>query len=246
MRRKKNLSLRVERHAALLLGRLYYTGETDDPAYGDFTGLLDWRRIFGNGNPVYLEIGCGKGAFALRHARKHPHINLVAMEKCENVAVTALENAEALQEGGNGCDLANLRFIIGMAEFLPAIIPPGSLERIYLNFSCPFPKTSYAGRRLTSPRFLEVYERLLCPGGEIWQKTDNQPFYEYSRNRFNERGWQITAQTENLQHSHIFEPDGNIITEYESKFIGEGKPIYALRAARPLNESPNECNNKDC
>jgi tRNA (guanine-N7-)-methyltransferase len=227
MRRKKNMTTRIERQGALLLGRLHYIANAGKPTYGDFTDALNWHAVFGNDLPVCLEIGCGKGGFAVVHAVSRPQFNIVAMEKCENVAVTALESATRVQ----GANLGNLRFVIGMAEFLPVIIPPYSISRIYLNFSCPFPKNSYAAHRLTHPRFLDIYRMLLRPGGEVWQKTDNHRFFEYSRFCFRQRGWQILAQTDDLGSSHIFEPDGNIITEYESKFVGEGRKIHALRAA---------------
>ena len=135
--------------------------------------FLDTHKLFGNGNPVVLEIGCGKGRFACELAKQNPDINVLALEKCSNVVVIAGETA--LNE-----NISNLRFLHCGAEYLEKYIRPKSVDRIYLNFSCPYPKRAYENHRLTNPRFLKSYKVLLKDGAEIHQKTDNMHFFEYS------------------------------------------------------------------
>ena len=137
--------------------------------------LFDFEKMFGNKNPVHLEIGCGKGQFACDLALANPDINVLAVEKTSNVIVDAAEKAINL-----GID--NLMLLRCEAEYLEKFIPEHSIERIYLNFSCPFPKKSYAIHRLTHSRFLRIYEHLLKEGAEIHQKTDNKGLFEFSLN----------------------------------------------------------------
>ena len=129
--------------------------------------LLNYASIFSNSNPVHLEIGCGKGGFVNKMATLHPEVNFLAVEKISNVMIEACESALTL-------GVRNLHFLICAAEVLPKYIPEHSVGRIYLNFSNPLPKLGYVKQRLTNPRFLEIYKNLLVPGGEIWQKTDDE------------------------------------------------------------------------
>ncbi len=181
---------------------------------------IDLPELFGNDNPVVLEIGCGKGRFACELAKREPGLNVLALEKAKNVIVMACEAAQRE-------NIPNVRFLHGGAEYLEKYLPPQSMARIYLNFSCPFPKNSYANRRLTNARFLKSYESLLAPGAEIHQKTDNMHFFEYSIEQFTACGYALKNVSLDLHNSGF---EGNIETEYEHRFASQGLPIYRLEA----------------
>ena len=123
--------------------------------------------------------------------------------------------------------VTNVKFVKCRAEYLPKYINPNSIARIYLNFSCPFPKKKYASHRLTNRRFLEIYKPLLAPGAEIHQKTDNMHFFEYSIEEFSQNGFALKNVTLDLHNSSF---EGNIMTEYEKRFTDLGQPIYRLEA----------------
>ena len=181
---------------------------------------LDLEEWFGNSNPLYLEVGCGKGRFACDFAEQNPNINLIAVEKSGNVITAACE--EAKKRG-----LKNLKFIKCGAEYLEKYLKENSVERIFLNFSCPFPKSGYATHRLTHNRFLESYKKLLKKGGEIHQKTDNMHFFEFSLEQLSASGFALKNVSIDLHKSGY---EGNIMTEYEEKFASKGFPIYRLEA----------------
>lgn len=181
---------------------------------------IDTEALFGNSNPVVLEVGCGKGKFACELAKQNPDINILAMEKVANVIVAASENAK--REG-----LTNVVFLHGGAEYLEKFIKPESIDRIYLNFSCPYPKKSYANHRLTNARFLKSYEVILKKGAEIHQKTDNMHFFEYSIEQFTGYGFSLKNVSLDLHNSDF---ESNIETEYEHRFVSQGMPIYRLEA----------------
>ena len=181
---------------------------------------INFEEWFGNTNPIYLEIGCGKGKFAVEYAKAHPEINVLAVEKSANVIVGACEIAK--EENAS-----NLRFICGSAEYLEKFIPVHTIARLFLNFSCPFPKKAYASHRLTHRKFLNIYKNLWQKGAEIHQKTDNMHFFEFSIAEFSQSGFGIKNISLDL-HASDFE--GNIMTEYESKFVSLGQPIYRLEA----------------
>ena len=185
--------------------------------------FLDLDAWFGRRAPLYLEIGCGKGKFAVEYAKRHPEINLIAMEKDANVIVAACE--AAISEG-----VLNLRFIQGSAEYIERYLKPSSVERIFLNFSCPYPKNTYASHRLTHNGFLDRYKRLLTKEGEIHQKTDNMHFFEFSVEQLTQSGFAIKNFTLDLHNSDF---EGNIVTEYEQKFLDQFLPIYRLEAYIP-------------
>ena len=140
---------------------------------------MPFNEIFGNNNPVYLEIGCGKGKFVCEMAEMLPEVNFVACEKISNVLIEALERAK--EE-----NLRNVYFLNCAAEVLAKYFPQGSVERIYLNFSNPLPKEGYKKQRLTHPRFLSIYGGLLKKGGLIIQKTDDEDFYKFSLESYKE------------------------------------------------------------
>lgn len=218
MRRKKNLEKRLDGCAdnlfTIVSDELNFVEAAKKKEY------LDFEQIFGNNNPLILEIGCGKGQFACEFAKAHPEYNVIAVEKFGNVIVQACEKAKQQE-------IKNLYFIKGMAEYLPKYIPDGSIERIYLNFSCPFPKGKYAPHRLTHKRFLDIYKPLMAQGAEIHQKTDNMHFFEFSIQSFTENGFALKNVSLDLHNSDF---EGNIVTEYENRFASMGQPIYRLEA----------------
>lgn len=218
MRRKKNLESRLEDCKEILL-KIESEDKNFKTAIEDKT-YLNYNEIFGNDNPVHMEIGCGKGQFAYEIARQNPDINFLAVEKTANVIVQACEKA---LKG----ELKNLFFINGSAEYLPKFIPDGTIEKIYLNFSCPFPKKKYANHRLTNRSFLAIYDKMLIDNGVIYQKTDNMHFFEYSISEFSEYGMKIRNVSLDLHNSDF---EGNIVTEYEKRFSDLGQPIYRLEA----------------
>mgnify|MGYP004609325879 CR=1 FL=1 len=181
---------------------------------------IDFAKLFGNNNPLYLEVGCGMGGFAVEFAKQHPDINLIAVEINENVIIKAAE--KTLDEG-----IYNIRFLCVSANYLDRYIRPDSIDEMFLNFSCPYPKNRYESHRLTSPVFLEIYKRLLKKGAVICQKTDNMHFFEYSIEQFSKANFTLSNISLDLHNSDF---EGNIVTEYESKFISQGLPIYRLEA----------------
>ncbi len=186
-----------------------------------FRAPVDFLKTFGNDFPVELEIGCGNGGFVAEKAKREPNVNFLAVEICDNVVITAMERVK--REG-----LTNIRFLNIPAEILPCYLREGSVSRIYLNFSTPLPEHSRERQRLTSPRFLAIYSRLLCEGGEIVQKTDSEEFFDYSLEQFALNGFLIKEVTRDL-HASEYAKD-NIVTEYEANFISRGKPIFRARA----------------
>ena len=218
MRHKKHLLDRLNTVSSVL-----FVGEHKDRNFNTAINekeYIDLKCWYGNDNPVYLEIGCGKGKFACEYAKKHKDINLLAVEKDANVIVSACEMCVSES-------IPNLKFIKCSAEYIEKYIKPQSISGIFLNFSCPFPKNKYASHRLTSSRFLEIYKRILLPGAVIEQKTDNMRFFEFSIEQFTKAGYKLKNISLDLHSSDYAD---NIVTEYESRFIAEGLPIYRLEA----------------
>ncbi len=219
MRKKKNLDTRLENVRDYILD-LPLGDERDFNKAIEEKSLIDYKEIFGNDNPVRMEIGCGRGQFAMEIAKRHPDVNFIAVEKVLNVIVLACEKAK--KEG-----LTNIKFICGSAEYLPKFIPEKSIELLYLNFSCPYPKARYARHRLTHRFFLDIYRNLLKDSAEIHQKTDNMHFFEFSIAEFSQSGYKIKNVSLDLHNSDF---EGNIVTEYEKRFSDLGQPIYRLEA----------------
>lgn len=218
MRRKKHLEERL-----FGVSKILFVSDHENRNYN--TAILekeyiDLKKWFGSEAPVYLEIGCGKGRFAVEFARRHPDINLLAVEKDANVIVSACELCVSE-------NIPNLRFIKCSAEYIEKYVKPQSISGIFLNFSCPFPKNKYASHRLTCARFLEIYKRIMAPGARIEQKTDNMHFFEFSIEQFSAAGFILKNISLDLHNSGF---EDNIVTEYESRFIAEGLPIYRLEA----------------
>ena len=218
MRRKKNLDERIEACREVMLYMQCQNEHANDPLSEEF--FADSRKTFGNDNPLFLEIGCGKGGFAIEFARQNPDINLVAVEKTPNVLVTGMEEQMKLQ-------LPNLKFCLGQAEYLEHLFHDNAIDRIFLNFSCPFPKKSYAIHRLTHARFLEIYRKVMKENAEIHQKTDNMHFFEFSIEQLSNNGFPLKNVSLDLHNSGF---QGNIMTEYEKRFTELGQPIYRLEA----------------
>ena len=184
-----------------------------------------WHEIFGNDNPIHIEIGMGKGTFIMESARRNPDINYIGIEKYSSVLLRALEKRE--QEP----DIKNLYFIRMEAEYIEDVFDKDEVDQIYLNFSDPWPKDRNAKRRLTSDRFLKRYTGVLKKEGRIIFKTDNIDLFEFSVETAKECGWEILAETRDLHKSEYNE--GNIMTEYEKKFSGLGHKINMMIIKQP-------------
>ena len=182
-----------------------------------------WKEVFGNDNPIHIEIGMGKGTFITTLAGMNPDINYVGIEKYSSVLLRAVEKQDELQ-------LPNLRFIRMDAENINEVFGVDEVDRIYLNFSDPWPKDRHAKRRLTSTHFLGLYDQLLAPEGRVIFKTDNRGLFDFSLEQVPEAGWILENYTYDLHNSEYNE--GNIMTEYETKFSAMGTPINRLVAYR--------------
>lgn len=184
-----------------------------------------WREKFGMDAPIYVEIGMGKGKFITTLAAENPGICYIGVEKYASVLIRAIEKKRERE------DLTNLDFLAVDAALLPEIFAPGEVDRIYLNFSDPWPKERHARRRLTSTEFLARYEQFLKPDGEICFKTDNRGLFDFSVESAKEAGWELSQVTYDLHHSPYAE--GNVMTEYEEKFSALGNPIHRMVAKKP-------------
>jgi len=166
----------------------------------------------------------GKGQFIMELARRNPDINYIGIEKYSSVLVRALEKRELEPE------MTNLYFIRMDAEYITDVFDTNEVDRIYLNFSDPWPKDRHAKRRLTSTHFLGLYDQLLAPEGRVIFKTDNRGLFDFSLEQVPEAGWILENYTYDLHNSEYNE--GNIMTEYEAKFSAMGTPINRLVAYR--------------
>lgn len=182
-----------------------------------------WQEQFAKQQPLHIEVGSGKGQFIVKMAKAHPDINYIAIELQTSVAVSILDLQLDAQ-------LPNLQIINAHGGDLEDFFAPNEVDRIYLNFSDPWPKSRHAKRRLTSPEFLRQYHQILPPTGEIHFKTDNQGLFEYSLASMSQFGYAFRQVWLDLHHSDF---QGNIQTEYEEKFSAKGQPIYRLEAYYP-------------
>ena len=188
-----------------------------------------WNEIFKNNHPIHIEVGMGKGRFLMDLASQNPDINYIGFEMYDSVLLRALQKMEERTENGN--TLPNVFFVRMDARELPLIFDVGEVDKIYLNFSDPWPKERHAKRRLTSRQFLERYDAILKPDGVIEFKTDNRPLFDFSLEEVNESKWHLVEWTYDLHHNEKMNV-GNIMTEYEEKFSSEGNPICKMIAAR--------------
>lgn len=183
-----------------------------------------WHSIFQNEHPLHIEIGMGKGRFLMELAKANLEINYIGIERYTSVLIKAIKKIES-------APLPNLYFMCMDAANLEQIFSPGEIDRIYLNFSDPWPKDRHARRRLTSPQYLKRYASVLAPGGRIEFKTDNEGLFDFSLESVETSGWTLLECTRDL-HLDTSMNQGNIMTEYEEKFSAQGNPIYKL-TARP-------------
>ncbi|MEK1321761.1 MAG: tRNA (guanosine(46)-N7)-methyltransferase TrmB [Limosilactobacillus fermentum] len=195
---------------------------TMDPA--SFKGR--WQERFAKPQPLQVEVGMGKGQFIIGMAKAHPEINFIGLEIESTVAAIALKNALPEQ-------LPNLTLVRGDGAGLDTYFEDGSIDRLYLNFSDPWPKTRHEKRRLTYKTFLANYQQVVKPGGGLEFKTDNQGLFEYSLTSLNNFGMIFDGVWLNLHESP--ENEGNVETEYEKRFASLGQPIYKLKAHFPVN-----------
>ena len=207
MRKKKHGAERIAACAEILIQQ---PSEPTDP-----------QSHFAVSRPLHLEIGCGKGDFAVGMSAAHPDCNWIAMERVSDVACLALE--KAMRAADSRPD--NLRFLIGDARNAAEWFPADSVDCLYLNFSDPWPKSGYARRRLTHRDFLELYRTLLKDGGLLRLKTDNEGLFEFSLEQFALCGLEIEWMTRDLHASE--KAAENIMTEYERNFSEKGQPIYS-------------------
>lgn len=182
-----------------------------------------WSELFANDHPIYIEIGMGKGKFIMENALTHKDVNYIGIEKYSSVLIRAIEKRKEVE-------LDNLYFLRFDAESIEEIFEEGEISRIYLNFSDPWPKDRHAKRRLTSKEFLARYDKVLKKDGEVIFKTDNRGLFDFSLEEIKLAGWELKEVTYDLHHSEYVE--GNIMTEYETKFVEEGKSIHRLVAYR--------------
>lgn len=182
-----------------------------------------WAEVFGNDHPIHIEVGMGKGQFIIEMAKRNPEINYIGIEKYSSVLVRAVEKLEDFEQN-------NLRLIRMDAENIEEVFDKDEVDRIYLNFSDPWPKDRHAKRRLTSTRFLERYNNILTPEGRVMFKTDNKDLFDFSLEQVEEAGWILENHIYDLHHSEYNEE--NVMTEYEEKFSAKGNPICRLVAYR--------------
>ena len=177
-----------------------------------------WREYWGNDKEIHIEVGMGKGKFMMGMAKAHPDINYIGIEMYSSVLFRAVQKLELEP-------LDNLRFILLDAKDIANVFEKGEVDRIYLNFSDPWPKDRHAKRRLPSRQFLARFDQILKNGGVIEFKTDNKDLFAFAEEEVEPAGWKILEITYDL-HNDEKMVEGNIMTEYEEKFSSMGNPIY--------------------
>lgn len=177
----------------------------------------NWQQFFGNDHPIHIEIGMGKGRFICEMAKTHPDINYIGIEKYSSVLLRAIQKMEEEP-------LPNLLFIRMDAENIDEVFGLDEVDRIYLNFSDPWPKDRHAKRRLPSKEFLARYDRFLKKDGVLEFKTDNKGLFDFAVEELPQAGWKLVKITYDLHHDEEM-MQGNVMTEYEEKFSSMGNPI---------------------
>lgn len=186
-----------------------------------------WKEIFGNDHPIHIEIGMGKGRFMMDMAATHPQINYIGIEKYSTVLLRAIQKMEENE-------LPNLKFIRMDAEDICEVFAENEIDKIYLNFSDPWPKDRHAKRRLPSREFLSRYDQFLVADGRLEFKTDNTDLFDFALEELEPAGWKLEVMTRDLHHDAKM-VEGNIMTEYEEKFSSMGNPIYKYIIYREKN-----------
>lgn len=184
----------------------------------------NWKEIFGNDHPLRIEVGMGKGQFIIQMAQQNPDVNYIGIERYDSVLLRAIQKLERTEEKPE-----NLRFLCIDAKELPEVFGKGEIDRIYLNFSDPWPKDRHAKRRLTSREFLKRYEEIIEPGRYVEFKTDNVGLFDFSLEEIKEADWVLEASTYDLHHNEEMNRE-NVMTEYEEKFSSQGNKICKLVA----------------
>lgn len=190
----------------------------------------EWNRIFSNDNPIHIEIGMGKGQFLRQSAQRYPKINFLGIERYQSVLMKAIQRRQKEEEKTG--ELKNLYFICMDAQKLKDVFQEKEIDRIYLNFSDPWPKAKHATRRLTALRFMKMYADILDGKGDLELKTDNADFFSYSLDSISKAGWEIVFQDSDLHAKGNIEE--NIMSEYEEKFSARGQKICKLVAKPPI------------
>ena len=175
------------------------------------------KKLFENNHPLHIEIGMGKGKFIMELAHLHPDINYIGIEKYSSVLLRAIQKMEEKE-------LPNVKFIRMDAEDITEVFEKGEVDKIYLNFSDPWPKDRHAKRRLPSKEFLKRYDQILNKEGKLEFKTDNRELFDFALEELEPAGWETEAVTFDLHHDPRL-MEGNIMTEYEEKFSAKGNPI---------------------
>ncbi|ALS29417.1 tRNA (guanine-N7)-methyltransferase [Paenibacillus sp. 32O-W] len=183
-----------------------------------------WHQFFGNDRPIYIELGMGKGRFISTMSATYPDINFIGVDMYDELLRRASEKARAVWAERGVESPPNLALLRANIEWIETMFAPGEIERIYLNFSDPWPKAKHARRRLTHPRFVAKYIELLNERGEIHLKTDSKLLFEFSLNSFSDMGLQLRNISLDLHRGGVRED--LVLTEYESKFIEQGQPIH--------------------
>lgn len=221
MRKKKNLVPRMERCAAVWV-------REPQEHHGH------WRALFEGNGALHVELGCGKGRFTAETALKHPDTLFLAVERVPDAMVVAMERAQA-------AGLHNVFFVDGDAACLPDFFAPGEVDRIYINFCDPWPRSNQKKRRLTHGNFLQLYRRVLPLGGEIHFKSDNDKLFEWSLEEIPRFGFQLSQVTRDL---HAGGPVG-VMTDYEAKFYQQGVTINRCVATMVPWEAPAEAEEEE-
>ncbi len=189
--------------------------------YKDLDSLRgQWKNIFNNNNPIYVELGSGKGKFITEMAKNNRDINFISIERKEEVILKGVEKADDM-------GLKNIKFLWTDVDRLPDIFEEGEISRIFINFCDPWPKNRWIKRRLTYRGYLNIYHNLLKSDGEVHFKTDNNKLFEFSLNEFSDMNWKLKNISLDLVRSDYKD---NITTEYEEKYMELGLPIYRLEA----------------
>ena len=183
-----------------------------------------WKQFFANEGEIHIEIGMGKGQFLYTLAKMNPHINYIGIEKYSSVLLRAIQKMEE-------CELPNLRFIRMDAETITEVFDKEEIDKIYLNFSDPWPKDRHAKRRLPSREFLARYDNILKKDGKLEFKTDNKGLFEFALEELEPAGWKAEVVTYDL-HADEALMQNNVMTEYEEKFSSIGNPIYKYIISR--------------
>ncbi|MCI8814525.1 MAG: tRNA (guanosine(46)-N7)-methyltransferase TrmB [Lachnospiraceae bacterium] len=183
-----------------------------------------WNKFWQNTHPIHLEVGMGKGMFLMEMSQRHPENNYLGMELYDSVLLRAIQKRQTMEK-----PMENLYFLCADARMLPDIFAEKEIQKIYLNFSDPWPKARHSKRRLTSRQFLERYKQILSLDGTVEFKTDNLDLFEFSLQEVKESGWTLISHTYDLHQDQQMNQN-NVMTEYEEKFSSMGNPICKLVA----------------